>query len=351
MADYYAILTNAGAAALAAKTSSSPVLLASMVLGDGNGASYEPNPAQTALVHELASVAIDAVAIDPGHANWVNISAIVPLDVGGFTIREVGLKLDNGTLFAVVKYPPTLKPAPGDGQEAEMIITLRLVISSTSDITVVASGTQYASQNYVQASKDFVAVISAMLTAPPPTPSSGDAYLVPTGATGAWAGLDGAIAVWFAGEWLFKIPRIGAHVATGAKLYRFTVTGWVELVATDSQAGLVELATTAETIAGADALRAVTPAGLAGLTATASRRGLVELATGPEVIAGTDTERAVTPEGLAALTATSARRGLVELATDAEMRAGVDTDRAATPRGVSLIIGQADSDTFFLGLM
>jgi len=70
------------------------------------------------------------------------------------------------------------------------------------------------------------------------------------------------------------------------------------LAATDGQSGLVELATGAETVAGTDGARAVTPAGLASLTATTSRRGLVELATDAEVNAGTDAERAVTPAAL-----------------------------------------------------
>lgn len=69
-------------------------------------------------------------------------------------------------------------------------------------------------------------------------------------------------------------------------------------VATDAVSGVVELATGAETIAGTDAARAVTPAGLAALTATTGRRGLVELATGAEALAGTDAERAVTPSAL-----------------------------------------------------
>lgn len=69
--------------------------------------------------------------------------------------------------------------------------------------------------------------------------------------------------------------------------------------ATETASGLVELATSAETITGTDSARAVTPIGLAALTATDARRGLVELATTAEVQAGTDTARAITPAGLA----------------------------------------------------
>lgn len=79
--------------------------------------------------------------------------------------------------------------------------------------------------------------------------------------------------------------------------------------ASTTVAGIVELATTAETITGTDATRAVTPAGLAARTATEARAGIVELATTAEASAGTDTTRAVTPAGVkAAITAAVPRQ-------------------------------------------
>ena len=65
--------------------------------------------------------------------------------------------------------------------------------------------------------------------------------------------------------------------------------------ATEASAGIVELADNAETQAGTDGEKAVTPAGLASVTSTETRRGLVELAIQDEADAGTDTEKAMTP--------------------------------------------------------
>jgi len=42
----------------------------------------------------------------------------------------------------------------------------------------------------------FIAVNSATVTAPPPSPAIGDTYLVPAGATGAWSGLTGQLSQW-----------------------------------------------------------------------------------------------------------------------------------------------------------
>ena len=83
--------------------------------------------------------------------------------------------------------------------------------------------------------------------------------------------------------------------------------------------GIVELATDAETIAGTDAARAVTPASLAaaGTTlvpaASDTVAGRVELATSAETITGSDATRAVTPAGLAAKVASDTAAGIVEL--------------------------------------
>ncbi|MCO5410807.1 hypothetical protein [Ralstonia mojiangensis] len=69
--------------------------------------------------------------------------------------------------------------------------------------------------------------------------------------------------------------------------------------ATTERQGVVELATAAETVEGADAQRAVTPAGLNARTGTEDRTGLVQLATDAEVVSGRDDGKAVTPRKLA----------------------------------------------------
>lgn len=113
--------------------------------------------------------------------------------------------------------------------------------------------------------------------------------------------------------------------------------------ASTTEKGLVELATDAETQAGTDTLRVVTPAALTARTATETRSGVIELATTAETQAGIDTGRAVTPSGLASLTTSTSRAGLVELATDAEVQAGSDTQRAITPASLKAAYGLGDS--------
>lgn len=97
----------------------------------------------------------------------------------------------------------------------------------------------------------------------------------------------------------------GAVVVVQYDGTRFQLTGPAPAptalpAASETVAGVVELATNAEAQTGTDTTRAITPANLAAVTATETRAGVVELATSAEAIAGTDTARALTPATLKA---------------------------------------------------
>lgn len=133
--------------------------------------------------------------------------------------------------------------------------------------------------------------------------------------------------------------------------------------ATTENAGICELATEAETLAGTDSQRAVTPSALAKLLATDTRLGLIKTATADEAKTGTDAAKAVTPAALKAavdaraasddvaaggssttsfltpksvlaIEAGTGKKGLVELATEAEAKAGTDATKVMTPATV-----------------
>ena len=66
------------------------------------------------------------------------------------------------------------------------------------------------------------------LATPPGTPLVGDAYIVATGGTGAWAGKDGQVAVRELSGWAFGVPRLGwtAYVEDEEKLIAYKAAGW-----------------------------------------------------------------------------------------------------------------------------
>lgn len=98
-------------------------------------------------------------------------------------------------------------------------------------------------------------------------------------------------------------------------------------IASATQQGLVELATAGEANGLSDTVRAITPATLP--IASPTQQGLIELATAAEVLALTDTTRAVTPGTLPG--ASTTQRGLGEVATQAEMETPVGSPFVVSP--------------------
>lgn len=57
-----------------------------------------------------------------------------------------------------------------------------------------------------------MSVLSATTDTPPGSPSDGDAYIVPTGATGVWSDQDGRVALRVGTAWAFREAPIGSLV-------------------------------------------------------------------------------------------------------------------------------------------
>ena len=84
-------------------------------------------------------------------------------------------------------------------------------------------------------------VESTALATPPVSPLPGEAWIVPSGATGAWAGHTHEIAAWQDGAWSFFDPAEGWQVFDRASdaLLIFLGSAWVAVAATG--AGLPQL--------------------------------------------------------------------------------------------------------------
>lgn len=82
---------------------------------------------------------------------------------------------------------------------------------------------------YVEQGAGYFIVKDKDLTSPPGSPVDGDAYIVATGATGAWAGKDGKIAFRMSAGWLYVTPIEGmlAYAQDENLRYVFNGTDWV----------------------------------------------------------------------------------------------------------------------------
>ncbi|ELX8411670.1 MULTISPECIES: phage tail protein [Enterobacter] len=135
---YYSILTNRGKE-LEAQSSATgkPVIIKDFVVGDGNGQPVTHDPAFTALIHEVYRSGISALQVSPDQANQFIAQLVLPPDVGGFVVREVGLLTDAGELYAVANCAAIEKPVSG----ISVTLQFRLAVSETADIELkVATG-------------------------------------------------------------------------------------------------------------------------------------------------------------------------------------------------------------------
>lgn len=154
---YYTVLTNVGAAKLANATAlGAQVEITQMAVGDGNGVLPTPNQAQTALIHELRRAPLNSLSIDPNNANQIIAEQVIPEDVGGWWIREIGLFDKDGDMIAVANCAETYKPQLQEGSGRVQIVRMILIVSSTAAVTlkidpsVVLATRQYVDDQIIQ---------------------------------------------------------------------------------------------------------------------------------------------------------------------------------------------------------
>ncbi|TKU96562.1 phage tail protein [Citrobacter sp. wls617] len=134
---YLALLTNIGAAKLAKATAlGTKVEITQLAVGDGNGVLPTPNPAQTALVHEQRRAPLNMLTVDPANASQIIAEQVLPEDVGGWWIREIGLFDKDGDMVAIANCAETYKPQLQEGSGRVQVIRVILIVSSTEAVTL-----------------------------------------------------------------------------------------------------------------------------------------------------------------------------------------------------------------------
>ncbi|PRP72441.1 hypothetical protein BUE93_01530 [Chromobacterium amazonense] len=136
--DFFTLLTAVGKNKLAAaSTGGAPLKLTHMAVGDGdNGGYYIPSEAQAALKHEVWRAPLNNLSTDPQNPNWIIAELVIPDEVGGFTIREVGVFDADGALIAVGKFPESYKPVLADGANKQLYVRLIMEVSNAAAVTL-----------------------------------------------------------------------------------------------------------------------------------------------------------------------------------------------------------------------
>ncbi|HHZ8207843.1 TPA: phage tail protein [Escherichia coli] len=146
------VITTAGAAKLAAATvpGGKKVNLSAMAVGDGNGKLPVPDAGQTKLVHEVWRHALNKVSVDNKNKNYIVAELVVPPEVGGFWMRELGLYDDAGTLIAVANMAESYKPELAEGSGRAQTCRMVIIVSNVASVELsIDAGTVMATQDYV----------------------------------------------------------------------------------------------------------------------------------------------------------------------------------------------------------
>ncbi|END4895131.1 phage tail protein [Citrobacter freundii] len=146
------IITTAGAAKLAAATvpGGKKVNLTAMAVGDGGGALPEPNVGQVKLINEVWRHALNKISQDNKNKNYIVAELVIPPEVGGFWMRELGLYDDAGTLIAVANMAESYKPELAEGSGRAQTCRMVIIVSSIASVELsIDATTVMATQDYV----------------------------------------------------------------------------------------------------------------------------------------------------------------------------------------------------------
>ncbi len=330
------VITTAGAAKLAAATAPGgrKVNITTMAVGDGGGKLPVPDAGQTGLIHEVWRHALNKISQDKRNSNYIIAELVIPPEVGGFWMRELGLYDDAGTLIAVANMAESYKPALAEGSGRSQTCRMVIIVSSVASVALtIDTTTVMATQDYVD---DKIAEHEQSRRHP-------DASLTAKGFTQLSSATNST------SETLAATPK-AVKAAYDLANGKYTAQD-----ATTARKGLVQLSSatnsTSETLAATPkAVKAAYDLANGKYTAqdaTTARKGLVQLSS----VTNSDSEMlAATPKAVKAAydlangkytaqDATTARKGLVQLSSATNS----DSETlAATPKAVKSAYDNAE---------
>lgn len=158
MSEYYNVTTNLGDAEIAnAIATNTKLNITHIAFGDGNGSVPTPNKNRTSLVREVHRQAVTKYERHATNANWIVIETIIPSGVGGFTIREMGI-IANGKLISHGSHAPFEKVADPSGVSEYRLrftqnVTDGSVVELRLDESLIYATQAWIDENYIKRSE------------------------------------------------------------------------------------------------------------------------------------------------------------------------------------------------------
>ncbi|HCF6159572.1 phage tail protein [Pseudomonas aeruginosa] len=155
---YGGLLTDIGAAALiAASEAGKKWQPTHMLIGDAGGAPGEtadpiPSAAQTKLIRQRYRAQLNRLFVSERSANVLIAELVLPMAIGGFWIREIGLEDADGKFVAVANCPPSFKASVESGSARTQTIRVQIILSGMEHVElIIDDGIVYATQDWVTA--------------------------------------------------------------------------------------------------------------------------------------------------------------------------------------------------------
>ncbi|VVS90705.1 phage tail-collar fiber domain-containing protein [Desulfoluna spongiiphila] len=137
MSDFYTLWTDAGLQQIGASIAQDKKFtMPTAVVGDGGGNPVIPTKGMTCLTNLVWEGSISSITQSRTDENTFVYEFAVPSDAGPFTVREVGLKDETGTLCIVGNFPDTQKPVVANGSLRDMIIRIPVHIENADSVSL-----------------------------------------------------------------------------------------------------------------------------------------------------------------------------------------------------------------------
>lgn len=150
MANYYVLLTDHGKSFIANAQANSQLALTHVVLGDANGQPYLPESRlnETNLVHQTAKLPVASIKVI--NDTTAEVSAVVPSNVGGWNLHEVGITDSSGKLVYVGNFHGGYRPTLTEGAGGDMELVFTITADNLATVVIEMDG------NVVSATRDWV---------------------------------------------------------------------------------------------------------------------------------------------------------------------------------------------------
>lgn len=144
--EYQVLLTNNGLDRLEqAMASGENLVVSHMVLGDAGGEPYTPTVTQEGLKNPILTKEISEALVSEGTVRFKSL--LLSSDPSG-DFLELGLLLDDGTLFAVANIPKLEHRQSDSGAVTESDISIVMVAENAQNVTINVSSDVYVSKDY-----------------------------------------------------------------------------------------------------------------------------------------------------------------------------------------------------------